>query len=136
VLEQSPGTSVPNGGIGTVGGRDQRGNRYDLVIDSKTDPSKMVGRQVQVMGMQTITPINSGSSVTGAGRSGSNPGASTTGIDRTRPNTSGVDKDAQRDRTADQPAVGGGTGERERSPGDAGLTRLTVKTIKQTGSGC
>lgn len=91
VLEQSPGSSVPNGGIGTAGGRDPRGNRYDMVIDSKTDASKMVGRQVQVMGMETITP--------------------TTGI-------------------------GGGTGERERSPGDAGLTRFTVKSLKETGSGC
>jgi hypothetical protein len=129
VLVQSPGSSVPNGGVGTAGGRDSHGTRYDLVLDSKTDASKMVGRQVQVMGSEVITPVNSGSSARSTG-------SSATGTDRSRPNTSGVDKDAQRPHTADQPALGGGTGERERSPGDAGLTRFTVTSIKETGSGC
>lgn len=84
VLVQSPGSSVPDGGVGAAGARDPEGIRYDLVLDSKTDASKMVGRQVQVMGTDVITPSH--------------------------PQTRGF-------------AVGG-------------LTRFTVKTIKQTGSGC
>jgi hypothetical protein len=37
---------------------------------------------------------------------------------------------------ADRPVLGGGTGERNRAVGDAGLTRFMVKTIKQTGPSC
>src|SRR5436190_13457378 len=70
VLTQTPGTSVPNGGVGTAGGRDQRGNRYELVPSSGTDLSKMVGRQVQVTGMAVIGPATSGPASSGAGGSG------------------------------------------------------------------
>jgi hypothetical protein len=84
VLVQSPGSSVPDGGVGTVGGRGENGNRYDLVLDSRTDASAMVGKQVQVTGMETAAPVH--------------------------PQTRGF-------------AVGG-------------LTRFTVKAIKQTGSEC
>ncbi len=109
VLTQSPGTSVPDGGVGTAGGRDTRGNRYELLADSKTDLSKMVGRQVRVTGMQTLGPANPA------------PGTS---------------RDLSRERTGDQPAAGGGTGERDRAPGDASLTRFNVQRITETGSSC
>ena len=108
VLTQSPGTSVPHGGVGTAAARDQHGTRYDLIADSKTDLSKMVGRQVEVTGMATIGPVNPG----------------------------GNDKNLARQRTGDEPTVGGGTGERERSPADAALSRFNVKSIKQTGTSC
>lgn len=55
VFTQSPGTSVPNGGVGTAGAREQQGNRYDLIPDSKTDLSKMVGKQVEVTGARAGT---------------------------------------------------------------------------------
>ena len=108
VLTQLPGTSVPHGGVGTASARDQDGTRYDLVANSKTDLSKMVGRQVEVTGVPTIGPVNSG----------------------------GTDKNLGRERTADQPALGGGTGERDRGPADAGLSRFNAKSIKQTGAPC
>jgi len=114
---QSPGTSVPNGGVGTVGGREETGIRYELVPDSKTDLSKMVGRQVEVTGERTIGPGGSAASP-----AASNAGAEHNGLEQSR--------------TTDHPAIGGGTGERERAAGDAGLRRLGVKTIKATGPSC
>lgn len=56
VLIQTPGTSVPNGGVGTVGGRDQRGIQYDLVVSTKVDLSKLVGHLVEASGVAAITP--------------------------------------------------------------------------------
>ena len=36
----------------------QQDNRYELIADSKTDLSKMVGREVQVTGVETVGPVN------------------------------------------------------------------------------
>lgn len=133
VFTQSPGTSVPDGGVGAAGGRPQQGNRYELMADSKTDLSKMVGRQVEVTGMQTIGPGGATPS-TGNDRSAASPGAATP--DPSQQGRGGNDQSLGRERTADQPTAGGGTGERNRPAGDAGLTRFNVKTIKQTGTSC
>ena len=127
VLTQSPGTSVPNGGIGSAGARDPQGIRYELVPDSKTDLSKMVGHQVQATGTRTIGPL-------GSPPPPINPGARAD--DRPRPSTGGPDKNLSSPRTADQTTVGGGTAERTRGPADADLTRFNLQSIKQTGSAC
>ena len=114
VLMQSPGTSVPNGGVGTVGGRQET---FELVSDGKTDFSKMVGRRVEVTGVRTIGP----------GGSAGHPGASTPAPE---------DQGFEQSRATDHSGIGGGTGDRERAAGDAGLRRFAVKTIKATGPSC
>jgi hypothetical protein len=48
----------------------------------------------------------------------------------------GEHRDDGGSRAADRPAFGGGTGERNRAAGDAGLTRFMVKTIKETAGSC
>jgi hypothetical protein len=120
VLTQTPGSSVPDGGVGTVGGRPQEGNRYQLVAASGIDLSQMVGQQVQVTGARTIGPAS----------------ARPAGAARAHDGASGNDKDVTRERTTDDPAVGGGTGERNRRSGDAASTRFNVRTIQPAGGPC
>jgi hypothetical protein len=127
VLVQTPGTSVPHGGVGTVGGRPQQGLRYELV-GTRTDLAKLVGRRVEVTGSTTITPGAAGT-----------PRAGDRGGDA--PIAGGNDKDLQGRRTGDAARDGDsrpGLGHESRrgSPGDVSLSRFTVKSIKETGPSC
>jgi hypothetical protein len=84
VLAPSP-VSAPAAGAGAAGAHERQHTTWELLPDSKTDLSKMVGKRVEVTGMAVIGP------------------------------------------TGTEPS---------RAPGNAGVTRFMVKTIRPTAGSC